>query len=162
MDLYLIRHAEALGLGERGITEDDERPLSEVGEQQAHLVGRSFQTRGIQLEQLIASPLLRARQTAEIIRKELASAAEVHLCPDLTPTSGMKKAARFLRSLGADRVAVVGHLPHLALWAAWLIGGKNAQIDLAKAGVAYLTFAAEPRKGTGSLVWLVRPDWLGQ
>jgi len=31
MDLYLIRHADALALGERGNTQDSERPLSEKG-----------------------------------------------------------------------------------------------------------------------------------
>jgi len=36
MDLYLIRHADALMLGERGITEDAERPLSEEGEREVH------------------------------------------------------------------------------------------------------------------------------
>ena len=36
---------------------------------------------------------------------------------------------------------------------------KDAQINLAKAGVACVT-CDEPRKGVGTLVWLVAPEWL--
>ena len=39
-------------------------------------------------------------------------------------------------------------------------GSKRAQIDLAKAGIAYINVADEPCKGGGVLVWLVTPEWL--
>src|SRR5262249_41718023 len=45
LDLYLIRHAEALALGERGITDDADRPLSERGEGQAAAAARALQKR---------------------------------------------------------------------------------------------------------------------
>ena len=47
MNLYLIRHADALALGERGITEDAARPLSPRGENQARQVGKTLHKRGI-------------------------------------------------------------------------------------------------------------------
>jgi phosphohistidine phosphatase SixA len=53
----------------------------------------------------------------------------------------------------------VGHQPDLGEWTAWLIGSKKAHIDLAKAGVAFLACPDGTRKGGGSLVWLVTPDW---
>ena len=56
-------------------------------------------------------------------------------------------------------VAVVGHQPDLGQLAGWLIGARKAQIDLAKAGVAHIAFDPEPRKGAGTLVWLVTPEW---
>src|SRR5262245_19123710 len=67
VDLYLIRHADALALGERGITNDEERPLSEKGEAQSDAVAKALAQRGIVLDKLYTSPLLRARQTAEIM-----------------------------------------------------------------------------------------------
>ena len=67
MDLYLIRHADALALGERGITSDEDRPLSEVGEAQAAAGAKALLTKGILFDRLFTSPLLRARQTAEIM-----------------------------------------------------------------------------------------------
>ena len=47
MDLYLIRHADALALGERGNTQDSERPLSDKGYGQSKQVGAWFQRKGI-------------------------------------------------------------------------------------------------------------------
>jgi hypothetical protein len=51
-------------------------------------------------------------------------------------------------------------MPDLADYTGWLIGSKKAQIDLAKAGVAYLTCPDRPRSGKCSLLWLVTPEWL--
>ena len=53
---------------------------------------------------------------------------------------------------------MVGHMPHLGVLAAWLIGKKKAHIDLAKPGVAHIT-CTSPRKGRGTLLWLVTPEW---
>jgi phosphohistidine phosphatase len=162
VDLYLIRHADALALGERGITQDSNRPLSEDGEAQAQALGTALQRRGVRLDKMITSPLLRARQTAEgMLRVWSAQLPEVQVCPALAPDARAKKLARFLRGLNGESVGLVGHQPHLGEWAAWIIGGKKARIDLAKAGVAHIT-CDEPRKGTGTLVWLVTPEWLGK
>ena len=58
MDLYLIRHADALALGERGITDDEQRPLSEKGEEQAAAMGRFFKARGMAFDRIVSSPLV--------------------------------------------------------------------------------------------------------
>jgi phosphohistidine phosphatase len=160
MDLYVIRHADALALGERGITEDADRPLTEVGEAQAKAVGTALQARGFRPALLVTSPLTRARQTAEGIQRQLAGEKPaVQVADELAPGVRPKKLARFLRSLSADAVAVVGHQPDLGEWTAWLIGSKKAQLHLAKAGVALLSCPDGPRKGGGTLVWLVTPEW---
>jgi phosphohistidine phosphatase len=160
VNIYLIRHADALALGERGITRDAGRPLSEEGEIQARHIGAGLQRRGIRLEKVVISPFLRARQTAEgILRAWETRAPEVSVCSHLVPDGRPKKLAKFLRGLGGENVALIGHQPHLGLWTAWLIGSKKAQIDIAKAGVAYVN-CDEPRKGAGLLHWLVPPEWL--
>jgi phosphohistidine phosphatase len=156
----VIRHADALALGERGITQDADRPLSEEGEAQAQGIGAGLQRKGIQLDKIITSPFFRARQTAEgIVHTWEAPAPEVHTCPYLVPDGRRKRLAKFLRRLGSDNVALVGHQPHLGMWTAWLIGSKKAQIDIAKAGVACVN-CDEPRKGAGLLRWLVPSGWL--
>lgn len=160
MDLYLIRHADALAIGERGITDDAERPLSDQGESEALEIGKTLHKRGIALEKIVTSPLLRARQTTDFLLKSWdGPAPQVHVCDDLTPDAKPRKVAKYLRKLGGERVALVGHLPHIALCAAWLLGGKKAHIDIAKAGIAHITCGAGPRKGAGALQWLVTPDW---
>jgi phosphohistidine phosphatase len=160
MDLYVIRHADALALGEGGITEDADRPLSEVGEAQARAVGKGLQSRGLLPGLIVTSPLVRARQTAEGIQRQFpAERLPVQVAEELAPGVKPKKLARFLRGLSAASLAVVGHQPDLGEWTAWLIGSKKAQVDLAKAGVALLSCPEGPRKGGGTLAWLVTPEW---
>jgi len=160
MDLYLIRHADALALGERGNTQDSERPLSDKGFGQAKQLGTWMQRKGIALDQIFTSPLVRAHQTAEGIAGPMSPAPPLQLCPELAPGEKPKKLAKVLRRWGGERAALIGHLPDLPVFAAWLVGSKRAQIDLAKAGIAYISVADEPSKGGGALVWLVTPEWL--
>ncbi len=161
MDIYLIRHADALALGERGITADEDRQLSERGEAQSRAVGAALLRHGVTLDKVITSPFLRARQTAEeMLRSWPAPVPEVHVCADLVPDGKPKKLARFLRGLNVASVALVGHQPHLGIWTAWIIGGKKANIELAKAGVAHVT-CDKPQKGLGILHWMVNPEWFG-
>jgi phosphohistidine phosphatase len=160
MDLYLIRHADALALGERGITEDAARPLSSKGEQQAYQLGEVLRRRGIALDKLVTSPLVRARHTSELLLKNWGGQRpEVHVSLDLVPDAKPRKLAKFLRQLKGEHVALVGHLPHIAHWACWLLGAKKAQMEFAKAGIALITCGDGPRKGTGVLQWLVTPAW---
>ena len=161
MELYLIRHAEALALGERGITNDEERPLSDSGESVAEAAARALQAKGIVLDRLFTSPLLRARQTAEIFlrvwsRPELV----LETCDALAPGGKPRKLSKILLRSSGEKIGLVGHQPHLGDYAAWLIGAKKAQIDIAKAGVAVLECGELPAKGLGSLRWLVTPEWL--
>jgi phosphohistidine phosphatase len=160
VELYLIRHADALALGERGVTEDAERPLSEKGEEQAAAAARALKKRGLQLDHLYTSPLLRARQTAEILLKTWSSSGlTLATCDALEPGTKPRKLSRFLLKQEGERIGLVGHMPHLADVAAWLIGSKKAQLDIAKAGVLYLRCGDAPGKGLAVLQWLVTPDW---
>jgi len=163
MKVYLIRHADAVPLGERGVTEDAERPLSEKGRQQARAVGAEFQERGLHVDLLLTSPLLRARQTGEhMLQAWSGGAPEVRLCYELAPGGKSRNLARFFRDLGVEDVALVGHEPDLGRFAGWLIGSKKAEITFAKAGVAFIPCDDGPRKGSGRLAWLVTPEWFGK
>ena len=160
MDLYLIRHAEALAIGERGITNDEERPLSEHGELEAKSAALALAARGVVLDRLYTSPLLRARQTAEILMHNWARPElTLETCDHLVPSGKSRKLSKFLLKQGAEKVGLVGHMPQLGDFAAWLLGNKKVQIDLAKAGVALVTCGDLPGKGHGSLQWLVTPVW---
>jgi phosphohistidine phosphatase len=160
MDLYIIRHADAQPLGEQGIRDDADRPLTVAGQAQCGSLAAALKRQKINLERLVTSPLLRARQTAEGLLKELeAPQPELHTCDHLAPGGKRRKLTRFLRGLSAQSVAVVGHMPDLNFYVGWLIGSKKAQVDLAKAGVACIHFEDEPRKGTGVLTWLITPQW---
>ena len=160
MNLYLIRHADAVALGDNGITEDADRPLSKLGETQADMIGKTLQKKKVAFDKIVTSPLVRARQTSDLLLKSCnGQVPEVHVCADLVPEAKPRKLAKYLRKLGGAEVAVVGHLPHIAHWAGWLLGAKKAHIEMAKAGIALITCGSGPRKGLGVLQWLVTPEW---
>jgi phosphohistidine phosphatase len=158
--LYLIRHADALALGERGITNDEERPLSEKGEADAEAAAKALQAKGIVLDRLVTSPLLRARQTAEILLRVWARPELIlDTCDYLAPAGKPRKLSKFILKTGCEKVGLVGHMPHLGEFAAWLLGNKKFQIDIAKSGIACINCGELPAKGLGAMQWLVTPEW---
>jgi phosphohistidine phosphatase len=162
LELYLIRHAEAAPLGEGGVSRDEDRPLTETGKEQARRLSSGCRAKGIQLGTVLTSPLLRARQTAEeMLRDWPHPAPELRVCAALAPGGKRRKLSRLIDEIGSERVALVGHQPDLGEYAAWLMGSKKVQLDLAKAGVAYLDCEQGLGKGDGRLAWLVTPEWLG-
>jgi phosphohistidine phosphatase len=160
VDLYLIRHAEATPLGEGGVTEDADRPLTPKGEAEAKTVASGLHRKGITLSAIVTSPLLRAHQTADAMLRNLPEPApELKVCEELAFGGKRRKLNRFIKDLGLDKVVLVGHQPDLGEFAAWLIGSKKAQIDIAKAGIACITCDSKPGQGKGTLLWLVGPEW---
>jgi phosphohistidine phosphatase len=160
VDLYIIRHAEAVPRGTADVNADADRALTEHGHAQTRALSAALRQHGVRLDVVLTSPLLRARQTAEGLLEEWPEPRpELHQCDELAPEVKPAKLARVLRKLRKESIALVGHMPDLAADVAWLIGSKKAQVDLAKAGVARILCAEAPDKGTGTLVWLVSPAW---
>jgi len=65
--------------------------------------------------------------------------------------------AEKLVELGARHVAVVGHLPDLGVLAGWLVGGGAVDFDRGSAALIHVD--GRVSQGSGSLRWLVNPDW---
>jgi phosphohistidine phosphatase len=161
MNLYLVRHADALPLGEQGVTEDEDRPLSEEGLRQARLVGQALKRLGISLDAILTSPLKRAVQTAEELARVLqVPTGAVENCDQLGPNQASKKLAKHLLKLEAQNLALVGHEPDLGQHTAWLIGSKKARLEFAKGAIAFVECDAAPQKGAGALRWLLTPKGL--
>lgn len=161
MEVYLIRHAEAVPLGQNGINADADRPLTEHGMAQTRALAATLQQRGVKLELILTSPYLRARQTAQGLVDQWIDTPtpQLELCDELLPAGKSGKLARVVRKLKRDSVALVGHMPDLAAHAAWLMGSKKAQLDFDKAGVASLHCPSSADKGGCVLEWLVTPEW---
>jgi phosphohistidine phosphatase len=161
MDLYLIRHADALPLESAGIQSDHERPLSELGTRQALQLGQTFRAKGLVPEVIVSSPLVRARQTAAGFAGVL-EIPEERICirEELLPGGRVRRLARFLNGVTEQSAVLVGHQPELSRHCAWLIGNKRAQLNFAKAGAALIHTEGMIQKGCGVLIWLITPDWL--
>ena len=161
MELYLIRHAEAAPLGEGGVNEDEDRPLTEAGREQSRLLADGLKRLGIGLDLVLTSPLIRARHTAEgMLEKWGQPTPELHVAEELAPGGRRGKLARRLRRQGRGRIALIGHAPSINRFAAWLMGSKKSKLELTKAGVAYIHCEDGAGKGEGVLLWLATPDWM--
>lgn len=160
MDLYLIRHADAVSIGEEGVASDEERSLSAKGRSQSKALAEALERQQVRLTKVLTSPLLRARQTAEgLLESWSGPRPELIEIKELEPGFQPKRLARRLNDLKADSIALVGHQPDMSGWAAWLIGSNKAQVDFAKAGAAYIACGDAIHKGAGTLVWVVTPAW---
>ncbi len=109
---------------------------------------------------LLTSPLVRARQTAQI----LAGATDLAPldCDALGPDADPDGLLRFLRARAAARAAIaVGHEPALGELAGLAVTGRGEPLfALKKGGACLLEFASGWRAGGASLVWLMLPGQL--
>ena len=92
--LWVVRHGESAGNVARDLAHaqgavridlqerDVDVPLSELGREQAASLGKWFADQPEQPEVLLASPYLRAQQTAEIFREMGGCAADETICSD--------------------------------------------------------------------------------
>jgi phosphohistidine phosphatase len=163
MNVYLLRHAHALDINAPGVERDEDRPLSDEGRQQVELVAAAVEALGLKFDQVLTSPLRRATETAHELHSHVGGMPEsaIVTCEQLEPGVSSKKLMKRLRSLEGNEVLLVGHAPDLAEHAAWLIGSKRSQVEIAKAGLACVRCDEPPRKGAGTLVWLLTPELIG-
>ena len=149
--LVLVRHGEAVS--EMG---DPARPLSTVGRERAFRTAAWVGGLGLSLDEVRHSGKLRARQTAEILAQRIGlEAGRVRAVAGLSPLDDVEAIAAELES-ERTRVALVGHLPHLARLASRLLVGDPERLGLVFPDAA----AALIARGDGGwhLLALVSPD----
>ncbi|MBI3653649.1 MAG: histidine phosphatase family protein [Acidobacteria bacterium] len=164
MNIYLIRSAEASPLDEKGELQDDQRPLTEAGQAQAERLAITLQHHNVPVNLVVSSPVLRARQTADLLLENWSSPVPpLQVNEYLSPDGKAKKLTWFLQDQDPTAtIALIGHGDFLINYAAWLIGDEDAYIRLAKGGLARITFKDVPCKGGGALVCLLPPEWLAE
>jgi phosphohistidine phosphatase SixA len=110
MKLWLARHADA-GAYSSDPARERERPLTSLGVKQASAVARRMRVDGERPRVILASPLARAMETADIFGRVLG--VRVEPWDDLTPNRELIPAVLELATSGARRVMLVGHQDNL-------------------------------------------------
>lgn len=152
MRLYFLRHGEAV---EKGNLQDAQRPLTEHGVAQARLIGSLLLNSGVQIDAILTSPLVRAKQTADIVRETLGLNA-VQTSEHLLPSSDRRRLYALLSSFNAGAILMVGHEPHLSETVSDLIAGDHqARIDLGKCALARVDTEGGVEEGRGILRLLI-------
>jgi len=157
--LYLVRHAIAADRGSDW-PDDTKRPLTSKGISRMRDVVEGLNDLEPRIELVLASPLVRAKQTADVLVAGLKPTPAVEICAELAPGTTPAKLAEALGALGARRsIALVGHEPGLGELAAWLVGAKTP-FEFKKGGICRIDVPALPPTGSGQLRWLATPKML--
>jgi phosphohistidine phosphatase len=162
MDVILIRHAEAGSRDESQWPDDDLRPVSPEGRTRHTGIARAMKRLGIEFEFLVTSPLVRARQTADITAEVYGWKEPPQQSEALGHGCSVSAVVKLLGKFPPDSsVALVGHEPDLSGVAAALIGRSgDASIKLKKSGVIGISFDGAPEAGRGELMFLLKPGHL--
>jgi phosphohistidine phosphatase len=163
MILYIIRHAWAAERGDPQWPDDDLRPLTEEGGKRFDTMVRTLLSRGFHPELIATSPLVRCRQTADVLAKAVSGKPVIVERSELVPGSDLEGIVRWTnRQSGRhDEIAWVGHAPDVSHLAGALIGDRRNSLRFAKGGIAAIQFDGPVEADQGELCWLVTAKILG-
>ena len=121
MNLWLLRHGEA----EVQAASDAQRELTVLGRHEAlqsaaHLGGQP-------LTSIIASPYVRAQQTAQLVREHLRFAGAIITAPWLTPDGDPREVIRQLDAYDGQNLLLVSHQPLIGELGGLLLHGHRQQ-----------------------------------
>ena len=157
MKLCFLRHTTAVDSAPR----DAVRALTPVGEKEAQIAGAGLAKLGVAPAVILSSPLLRARQTAQLAAQSLNFTGT---CLALTELANDHSTAELLRALQPYRpvsaILLVGHMPSLAGYLTDLVG--VALVAGFGKGSAALVELPALRLGVGKLLWYKRLDELAE
>ena len=158
-ELYLIRHAVAEDRGEAW-PDDAKRPLSEEGAARMRKSVRGLARLDVSLDVILSSPLVRARQTAEIVAAGLLPRPSIVNIDALTPAGTFAAlSAELEKHARKTAIALIGHEPNIGEIAARLIGSRHP-IEFKKGAVCRIDLEQLPPQGPGSLRWFLPPGAL--
>jgi phosphohistidine phosphatase len=161
MLLLVVRHAIAAEPRSDDPETDAARELTKEGREKMRLSAKGLRRELDSPDVLASSPLVRARQTAEILA-DAYGGLDVVIADELIPSQPPAALARWLtRHHKQERVAVVGHEPHLSSVVSWLLTGSDRPIlHLKKGAACLLEFTGDVGAGRAGLLWALRPSQL--
>ena len=158
MKLLIVRHATAED-GGPGVRDWD-RALTHEGRAEASLISHALQALELQPNIVLSSPLVRARQTAEIIANILG--VDMTLADELQSGAALlDHVQRLLTRHAVDTAMLVGHEPDLSSLAARLVNADDRGMLLKKGGLIRIDVEGRVQAGRGRLVWLLTPRVMG-
>jgi phosphohistidine phosphatase len=158
--IYIMRHGDAATMQEAGVTTDEDRPLTDLGREEVALMAGILERLSVKPALILSSPLVRARQTAEIVSEHFGSLVGVTNGMDLAPGgSPAGVLAHILRHGRPSETVLTGHMPDVAILAGFLAWNQRESfIRFRTAGVCRIDLPDDsPAPGYGDLRWLIPP-----
>ncbi|MBN8657190.1 MAG: phosphohistidine phosphatase SixA [Anaerolineae bacterium] len=160
MNLYLIRHA--IAEEENASGEDSQRELTDKGAKKMRLIAKGLRTLGIEFDQILTSPYIRAQQTAEILADVFKMKKSVSVSENLTPMGDPDLLlAEINENYTVNSLAIVGHEPYLSTLVSLLTAdGAPVEMTFKKGGICYLSTDDLHHTRKATLEWLLTPGVL--
>jgi phosphohistidine phosphatase len=163
MILTIVRHAIAVPRGTSGM-DDNDRALTDEGISKMKQISAGLCRLEYVPEIILSSPLVRARQTSEILLQAFAKGIELRIIPALAPSGSRQELYREIASLEKKRIQnlmIVGHQPSLGKIAGEIAFGSAEQsIELKKGGFCAIELKSVTGTPKGILVALLSPSIL--
>jgi phosphohistidine phosphatase len=152
MLIYFLRHGDA---SSHSRFDDNERPLTDLGKQQAVFIGKFLLQTKTRINIIITSPLVRACETGAIVQS-LINAAQVETSDYLINGTHPKHLFKKITELDVESVLLVGHEPFLSGTISLLLGRNHiTDIEMKKCSLALVEILQPLRSGTGTLKQLI-------
>ncbi len=162
MRIFLLRHGIAAGLS-AGARTDNERPLTAAGVEELREACDRYALHLATPDRILSRPLLRARQTAEIVSRAVRYTGTIEQSPALVPGARPPSILDDLQgeALTGKSIMLVGHEPHMGSLLGLLVtGSEQVAIPLKQAMLVGVEVQA-PRSMLGRLVLCLSPDVVG-
>ncbi|MFO7703676.1 MAG: phosphohistidine phosphatase SixA [Halopseudomonas sp.] len=154
MRIWILRHGQAEGLA----TRDELRALTGKGREEVRLM--ATQLAGQPMDAILASPYLRAQQTAQVVQNQLQLRRGVTTVGWLTPDDDPRQVLDFLAERPEANVLLVSHQPLVSQLISLLVEGNLAgHYPMPTAGLASIELDL-PAAGLGQLRLLTAPAQL--
>ena len=154
MNIYLVQHGES-----KSKDDDPQRPLTDKGRDES-VKAASFAARHamVNINCIIHSGKARAEQTAQIMAEYLKPAEGVKEDSGLAPNDNPYIWAERFSETNVDKM-LVGHLPHLARLASWLLC-QNLELNTVSFRNSGIVCLTRDEAGNWSVAWMVVPQML--
>jgi phosphohistidine phosphatase len=155
-ELYLIRHGVAAERGEN-YPDDTKRPLTNEGVQKLRREAKALVALDITFDVILTSPLVRTRQTAEVVAAAFRNAPPIVNMASLAPGSSHNAIIEELsKQHRRHSIALVGHEPGIGELAGRLTGARRP-LEFKKGAICRIDVASLPPTGPGQLRWFLTP-----
>lgn len=160
LELYLVRHAVAAERGPR-YPDDRLRPLTPAGTRKFAESVPGLLEMDVVIDFVLTSPLVRARETAQILAAGLKPKPAIAEVEALSPGGRAQAIADAIKTHTKRyrRLALVGHEPDLGELAARLLGARG-NVEFKKGAVCLIEVDGATPNGPGTLRWMLTPKAL--
>jgi len=156
MQIYLLRHGIAEDTSSSG--RDADRRLTAEGKKKLTAVLKNAAAAGVKPSLILTSPLIRAKQTAELAAKALGCKEEILITSALEPGGEAEQVWAEIRlHRDASQLLLAGHEPLFSHLGAYLLNAPALEIDFKKGALLRVDCESLGPRPRGVLKWLLAP-----